>query len=342
MEQNYLNYEKDLNSKIDDFFSLYNKFMNKNEEENNENIEEFLLIQKKIDPIIFEIEEIFKILIDNFKNKNSIKIKDLERKRKKFEEMKNKYKNKYNEIINNLILENNNNENNIKKNNKNTNNKNNKNTNKNNNNNNKNTNKNSSNVKILNDFEIIDNYEGNSNNNNNNNNINNNNKNNEINFNFDEKNMSEQEMKDILNGAMKVQLYFEEYQNSDEYHQKKNEELKQISKLMLQIKELMCTMNQQLYEDDEKLQSIEDCIDESIETVKKGNKELKKAAKDTVETRKIKYIATLGTTLCLLGTFWPGIGNVIGGTLGYFIGKGIAKYEKHKINKIEKKYAKEK
>ena len=342
MEQNYLNYEKDLNSKIDDFFSLYNKFMNKNEEENNENIEEFLLIQKKIDPIIFEIEEIFKILIDNFKNKNSIKIKDLERKRKKFEEMKNKYKNKYNEIINNLILENNNDENNIKKNNKNTNNKNNKNTNKNNNNNNKNTNKNSSNVKILNDFEIIDNYEGNSNNNNNNNNINNNNKNNEINFNFDEKNMSEQEMNEILNGAMKVQLYFEEYQNSDEYHQKKNEELKQISKLMLQIKELMCTMNQQLYEDDEKLQSIEDCIDESIETVKKGNKELKKAAKDTVETRKIKYIATLGTTLCLLGTFWPGIGNVIGGTLGYFIGKGIAKYEKHKINKIEKKYAKEK
>ena len=342
MEQNYLNYEKDLNSKIDDFFSLYNKFMNKNEEENIENIEEFLLIQKKIDPIIFEIEEIFKILIDNFKNKNSIKIKDLERKRKKFEEMKNKYKNKYNEIINNLILENNNNENNIKKNNKNTNNKNNKNTNKNNNNNNKNINKNSSNVKILNDFEIIENYEGNSNNNNNNNNINNNNKNNEINFNFDEKNMSEQEMNEILNGAMKVQLYFEEYQNSDEYHQKKNEELKQISKLMLQIKELMCTMNQQLYEDDEKLQSIEDCIDESIETVKKGNKELKKAAKDTVETRKIKYIATLGTTLCLLGTFWPGIGNVIGGTLGYFIGKGIAKYEKHKINKIEKKYAKEK
>jgi t-SNARE complex subunit (syntaxin) len=154
--------------------------------------------------------------------------------------------------------------------------------------------------------------------------------------------MSEQEMNEIINGAMKVQIYFEEYQNSDEYHQKKNEELKQISKLMLQIKELMCTMNQQLYEDDEKLQSIEDCIDESIETVKKGNKELKKAAKDTVETRKIKYIATLGTTLCLLGTFWPGIGNVIGGTLGYFIGKGIAKYEKHKINKIEKKYAKEK
>ena len=222
MEQKYLNYEKDLNSKIDDFFSLYNKFMNKNEEENNENIEEFLLIQKKIDPIIFEIEEIFKILIDNFKNKNSIKIKDLERKRKKFEEMKNKY----NEIINNLILENNNDENNIKKNNKNTNNKNNKNTNKNNNNNNKNTNKNSSNVKILNDFEIIDNYEGNSNNNNNNNNINNNNKNNEINFNFDEKNMSEQEMNEILNGAMKVQLYFEEYQNSDEYHQKKKRRIK--------------------------------------------------------------------------------------------------------------------
>jgi len=226
MEQKYLNYEKDLNSKIDDFFSLYNKFMNKNEEENNENIEEFLLIQKKIDPIIFEIEEIFKILIDNFKNKNSIKIKDLERKRKKFEEMKNKYKNKYNEIINNLILENNNDENNNKKNNKNTNNKNNKNTNKNNNNNNKNTNKNSSNVKILNDFEIIDNYEGNSNNNNNNNNINNNNKNNEINFNFDEKNMSEQEMNEILNGAMKVQLYFEEYQNSDEYHQKKKRRIK--------------------------------------------------------------------------------------------------------------------
>jgi hypothetical protein len=37
MEQNYLNYENDLNSKIDDFFSLYNKFMNKNEEENIEN-----------------------------------------------------------------------------------------------------------------------------------------------------------------------------------------------------------------------------------------------------------------------------------------------------------------
>ena len=31
MEQNYLNYEKDLNSKIDDFFFFYNKFMNKNE-----------------------------------------------------------------------------------------------------------------------------------------------------------------------------------------------------------------------------------------------------------------------------------------------------------------------
>jgi phosphomevalonate kinase len=141
---------------------------------------------------------------------------------------------------------------------------------------------------------------------------------------------------------MKVQLYFEEYQNSDEYHQKKNEELKQISKLMFQLKELMLSINQQLYEDDEKLQSIEDCIEESIENVKKGNKELKKAAKDAVDTRKIKYIATLGTTLCVLGSFWPGIGNVIGGTLGYFIGKGIAKYEKHKINKIEKKYAKEK
>ena len=346
MEQNYLNYENDLNSKIDDFFSLYNKFMNKNEEENIENIEEFLLIQKKIDPIIFDIEEIFQILIDNLKknNKNSIKIKDLERKRKKFEEMKNKYKNKHNEIINNLILENNNIQNNIKKNNKNTNNNNNnnknKNTNNNNiNNNNINNNKNSSNKKNLDDFEIIENYDEKSNNNNINNNNTNNNENNEINFNFDEKNMSEQEMNDIINGAMKVQLYFEEYQNSDEYHQKKNEELKQISKLMFQLKELMLSINQQLYEDDEKLQSIEDCIEESIETVKKGNKELKKAAKDTVDTRKIKYIATLGTTLCVLGSFWPGIGNVIGGTLGYFIGKGIAKYEKHKINKIEKKYA---
>ncbi len=144
MEQNYLNYENDLNSKIDDFFSLYNKFMNKNEEENIENIEEYLLIQKKIDPIIFDIEEIFQILIDNLKknNKNSIKIKDLERKRKKFKEMKNKYKNKYNEIINNLILENNNIQNNIKKNNKNTN--------KNDNNKNKNTNNNNINNNVLN------------------------------------------------------------------------------------------------------------------------------------------------------------------------------------------------
>ena len=51
---------------------------------------------------------------------------------------------------------------------------------------------------------------------------------------------------------------------------KKNEELKEISKLMSTIKDLMSTINQQLYEDDEKIQSIEDCIDESIENVKKG------------------------------------------------------------------------
>jgi hypothetical protein len=316
MEQNYLNYEKDLNSKIDDFFSLYNKFMNKNEEENNENIEEFLLIQKKIDPIIFEIEEIFQFLFENL-NKNSIKIKEIERKHKKFQEMKNKYKNKYNEIINSLILENNNItnekknnnitfENNYKK------------------NNNKISNEKNSN---LNDFEIIEN------------NNNNNNEKKEINFNFDEKNMSEEEINDIINGAQKVQLYFDKYQNSEEYQQKKNEELKEISKLMSTIKDLMSTINQQLYEDDEKIQSIEDCIDESIENVKKGNQQLKKAAKDTVDSRKIKYCAVIGTTLCALGTICPGIGNVIGGALGIFIGKKIANYEKNKIKKIEKKYS---
>jgi len=191
------------------------------------------------------------------------------------------------------------------------------------------------NSKFLDDFEIVEKNKSNSFNNNNNNN----NNSNEID-NFDMENMTEEDMNNILNSAVKVQEYLDDYQHSEEYQQKKNQELREISKLMLQIKELMLLINTQLNEDDQKLESLEDFIDDSIENVEKGNKELKKAANDTVDSRKIKYMAALGGTLALLGSFVPGIGNVIGGTLGAYIGSKIAGYEKNKIKKIEDKYSK--
>jgi len=191
------------------------------------------------------------------------------------------------------------------------------------------------NSKFLDDFEIVEKNKSNSFNNNNNNN----NNSNEID-NFDMENMTEEDMNNILNSAVKVQEYLDDYQHSEEYQQKKNQELREISKLMLQIKELMLLINTQLNEDDQKLESLEDFIDDSIENVEKGNKELKKAANDTVDSRKIKYMAALGGTLALLGSFVPGIGNIIGGSLGVYIGHKIAGYEKNKIKKIEDKYSK--
>jgi hypothetical protein len=199
------------------------------------------------------------------------------------------------------------------------------------------------NKNFLNDFEIVENNnnkKSNSFSNNNNNNNNDSNKSNEIDYNFDMENMTEEDMNNILNSAVKVQEYLDDYKLSEEYQQKKNQELREIQNLMLQIKQLMSLINIQLNEDDQKLESLEDFIDDSIEQVEKGNKELKKAANDTVDSRKIKYMAALGGTLALLGSFVPGIGNVIGGTLGAYIGSKIAGYEKNKIKKIEDKYSK--
>jgi hypothetical protein len=196
---------------------------------------------------------------------------------------------------------------------------------------------------FLNDFEIVENnnnIKSNSFSNNNNNNNNDSNKSNEIDYNFDMENMTEEDMNNILNSAVKVQEYLDDYKLSEEYQQKKNQELKEIQNLMLQIKQLMSLINIQLNEDDQKLESLEDFIDDSIEQVEKGNKELKKAANDTVDGRKIKYMAALGGTLALLGSFVPGIGNIIGGSLGVYIGHKIAGYEKNKIKKIEDKYSK--
>ena len=95
----------------------------------------------------------------------------------------------------------------------------------------------------------------------------------------------------------------------------------------------------------EQIDDVKNKVKKAKSNVEEGNyKHLEEAAKSAVKRRGIKYTGGLALTLGIIGTVVPGIGNVVGATLGGIIGYGIHKYDEHrldtvleKIKKLEKK-----
>jgi len=116
-----------------------------------------------------------------------------------------------------------------------------------------------------------------------------------------------------------------------EYNETEN--LMKIQKIVQNIAYFNNRFNSALKESSPVLEQIEITYDESIKNIEKTNEELRQAAIYKNETNFLKYPLIAGA----VGTIVPGIGNVIGLSLGYLVAKmqekGIKNIESWKYNK---------
>ena len=123
-------------------------------------------------------------------------------------------------------------------------------------------------------------------------------------------------------------------EKSEEFKAKKEEEKRNIVKMVNQTKEYMNNIEVELNRQGEQIDDIEDKVEKGKNLIEEGNnKELVEAAKSAVKRRRIAYQGGLALTLGVIGTIVPGIGNVVGAALGGMIGYGIHKYDKHRLDK---------
>ena len=157
-----------------------------------------------------------------------------------------------------------------------------------------------------------------------------------INNNIDDKKISEKEK---INNLRKSGIVLHDLLQDEEYKRKNNEEKKEIIKTKNNVNDILKQMEIQLNQDDEIIDHVEQNVDEGLDKVEKGTEnELKKTAESVVRRRRLKYQLGLGAAFCAAGTIVPGIGNIVGGALGGLIGYGLYRIDKHRLNKIERKY----
>jgi len=113
------------------------------------------------------------------------------------------------------------------------------------------------------------------------------------------------------------------------------EKMEQIVQIKNQIAQLTNTIQKQSMNSTQAILEIEQNVDETEKNIDKTNENLRQAALYKNKSNTIKYPIALGTIFGAAGTIVPGIGNVIGATLGTTIGYAVAKLEKKAINKIE-------
>jgi hypothetical protein len=125
-----------------------------------------------------------------------------------------------------------------------------------------------------------------------------------------------------------------EYEGDKETYQK-------IIEVKNQIAELTKTIQTESQKGSQSLMEIERSVDTCDTNVERSNEQLRQAALLKNKSNTIKYPLALGTILGAAGTIVPGIGNIIGLSVGTGIGYAVAKLEKKAIRKIEpEKYKK--
>lgn len=125
-------------------------------------------------------------------------------------------------------------------------------------------------------------------------------------------------------------------ENSKEY--KGDEEFrKNLIHLKNQIQELSVSLENGIIQSNEKLDIISDDIKTADLNVDEVNKNLKEAAIERNKVNKFKYPLIFGTIGSTLGIVVPGIGNIIGGSVGSALGYYLSKVEKKQIDKLDNK-----
>jgi hypothetical protein len=117
---------------------------------------------------------------------------------------------------------------------------------------------------------------------------------------------------------------------------------KNLIKFKNQIQELQNNLNYEIENSGQKIDMITNDVNEVSVNVDIANEDLRKAALEKNKVSHIKYAAIFGGVGTTIGTVVPGIGNLIGGSIGTLLGIGIAKLEKRQIKKIEAEKYKEK
>ena len=124
---------------------------------------------------------------------------------------------------------------------------------------------------------------------------------------------------------------------SPEFQAKNEEEKRKILKLVNQSIEAMGNIEVELNHQGEQIDNVENNAEKAKSHVEEANyKHLEEAAKSAVKSRGLKYTGGLALTLGIIGTV-PGIGNVVGSTLGGIIGYGIHKYDEHRLDTVLEK-----
>ena len=148
--------------------------------------------------------------------------------------------------------------------------------------------------------------------------------------------------KEIMERDRKTIILIQNLLEDEEYKKKKKEDIRNIKKVKNQLKEIVNTIEIELNRNDEQIDNIETNVDNGHILVEKANDEnLRKTAQSAIKRRRLGYQLGLAGALGLAGTIVPGIGNIVGAALGGLIGYGIYRIDKHRLDKIEKKYSKE-
>lgn len=134
-------------------------------------------------------------------------------------------------------------------------------------------------------------------------------------------------------------LYFlqELIENNTKEHQNELSEidLMHLNEVKLKIKQLIEMVRIENEKSTYTLSHIEENVDGVLKDMHKANQELKQAALYKNKVNNYKYPLIMGSLLTLVGTCVPGIGNIIGATIGSGLGIAMAKLEKKAINKID-------
>ena len=186
-----------------------------------------------------------------------------------------------------------------------------------------------------------------------NNNINDNNinKNNKINHNISDeytiidsnfitnnKPIEEMDDEEMLENGKKAIVLIENLLDDKEIKAKNNEEKRKIIYIKNQIKDIISNMEIEINKNDEEIDNIEENLENGFVLVaKSNNKNLEKAAKTSIERRKLEYQMKFAAAFGLAGTVIPSVSKILKGLLNY----GEYKIDMHRFNQIKKREEKE-
>lgn len=125
-----------------------------------------------------------------------------------------------------------------------------------------------------------------------------------------------------------IENNFKEYEGEKEFR-------KNLINLNKEVQKYTQILAEEIVKSNEQLDSIADNVKEIDVNVEKANDDLRDAALSRTKFNSVKYPFLLGGIGSSLGLVIPGVGTIIGSSLGALIGMFISKIEKKQIEKIE-------